>query len=69
MTAYQLVSEEYVLETKYQWEQNMGEQPNVDQLTTCLWWNEETTNEYDLDEQTYFDLVYPFVETVLAESK
>jgi len=70
MKPQDLLSTEYVLYHYEMWCQNMGEKPTADQLTRNLWWAEEETNEYEIeDEDTYFEICYDFVEQVLAEQK
>ena len=68
MKAEQLLSKDYVINHYELWFDNMGEYPTTDELTRSLWWCEEETNEYEIeDEKTYFDICYDFVKKVLAE--
>lgn len=67
--AENLVSVKYVLDSFIYWIENNQEVPSAENLTYMLWCNEEATNEYDLEEWEYLEIVLPFVEKTLAVSK
>jgi hypothetical protein len=69
ITADDLVDKQYVLETREMWMDNMGEYPTIEQLTLELWYSEEATNEYELDEDDYYELVEPFVKKLLEDQE
>ncbi len=69
ITPEDLVDVKYVLDSFIYWIENNQEVPSAENLTYMLWENEEATNEYDLEEWEYLEIVSPFVEKTLAEQK
>ena len=66
--ATDLLSKEYVLYQYEIWCNNMGEKPTTDQLTRALWWIEEKTNEYEIeDEESYFNICYDYVKNIIKK--
>jgi hypothetical protein len=64
MTLQELVDEDYVLQQYHQTEYVSDEES----LTEILWWNEEGSgNFYDLDQESYHQIVEPFVKKIMTK--